>query len=502
MDGLNFVFRNAASFFDKTGSIIATKTAAEFKAATKLISQSVKQSVGYVKNAAGSLVKLGTDTFTDLKNQFEEDLKWMKNGYKNVAKRASKVLGEVANVARKKVELLACDLKYALNKKKRKKCKRSVKDKYDNNSNNQILDCSSSEYKYTTFTSDGSGNVLNLANHTMDCGYAKFISEFKLERKDATLRYRYKCVYPYQASSSLTCVTKTTAVQITNTSDPTHSADYLDRHSVVCDSGYGLNKIILKRSTTSTSNIYYEYTCCTIPQDSCTDMETENIDRGDLSSYNLDKLDVDAGKNRILSQFKLNNIGDNQWNYTFKSCGVTDKINTYYDTGCDDDGNGSIFYLDRHDINCGAGNLINRFRMQRVGDQMRYEFTCVYSKSIFGTCLNYSTPVNSTKSGDSTHSTHYLDRHNISCPTGYGVSRFKLQRSGSRDIYFDYTCCQANFSSCRDVITSLQDGGNQQTFYLDRQNVDATGFDALTRFQFNSNSNHDWKYYIKVCTLS
>lgn len=502
MDGLNFVFKNAAKFFDKTGSIIATKTAAEFKAATKVISQRVKQSVGYVKNSAGSLVKLGTEAFTDLKNQFQEDLKWMKNGYKNAAKRASKVLGQVANVAKKKAELVACDLKHALNKRKRKKCKNSVKDKYDNDSNNQTLGCPSSEFKYTTFSSDGSGNVLNLANHTMECASGKFISEFKLERKDATLRYQYKCVYPNQTSSSLTCVTKKTAEQITNTSDPTHSAQYLDRHSVQCDSGYGLTKIALKRSTTTTSNIYYEYSCCTIPQDSCTDMETQSSDRGDFSSYNLDQLDVDAGKNRILSGFKLNNIGDNQWNYTFKSCGVTDKVNTYYDSGCDDDGKGSIFYLDRHTVDCGAGNLINRFQLQRLSDTMRYEYTCVYSKSITSTCSNHSTTVNGTNKDDPTRSTNYLDRHNVSCPTGYGLSKFKLQRSGSSNIYYDYTCCQANFASCSDITTSLQDGGNQQTFYLDRQNVDATEFNALTRFQLNSNSNRDWKYYTKVCKLN
>jgi hypothetical protein len=502
MDGLNFVFKNAAKFFDKTGSIIATKTAAEFKAATKVISKRVKESVGYVKNSAGTLVKLGSAAFTDLKNEFDENLKWMKNGYKNATKRASKVLSQVANVAKKKAELAACDLKYALNKRKKKKCKNSVKDKYDNDSNNQTLGCPSNEYEYTSFTSDGNGAVLNLANHTMDCGSGKFINEFKLERKDSNLRYRYKCVYPNQTSTNPTCVIKKTLEQITNTFDPTHSADFLDQHTVKCDSGFGLNKVVLKRSTSTTSNIYYEYTCCTIPQDSCTDMETQNGDRGDKSTYNLDQLDVDAGKNRILSGFKLNNIGDEQWNYSYQSCGVLDKVNTYFDSGCDDDGDGSIFYLDRHTVDCGKGNLINQFQLRRESETIRYDYTCVYSKSISDTCTIHKTPVNDTKSGDSTHSAHYLDRHDVTCPTGYGLSKFELQRSGSRDIYYEYTCCQASFSSCTDQTTSTQDGGNHQTYYLDRQNVDATGFNALSRFKLNNNSKGDWSYSIKVCKLS
>ncbi len=382
MDGLNFLFKNASKFFDKTGSLIATKSAAAFREATKAISQNIRKGVGYVKNSAGTLVKLGTEAFDDLKNQFEEDLKWMKNGYKNVANRAAKVASEVANVVKKKAELVKCALKYAFNKKKRRKCKSSVTNKYDNDSNNKILGCSGNEYEYTSYTSDGSGNVLVLTNHTMECDAGKFINEFKLERKDSSLRYRYKCVKPSQITSTQTCYVKQTSVNITKTSDPLYSAHYLDRHNVLCDSGYGLNKISLKRISSTSTDIYYEFRCCSMPQDSCTDMETQNADIGDNSTFNLDRLDVDAGKNRILSGFSLKTIGTTEWNYNYRSCGVTTQIASYFDTGCNDDGDGSIFYLDRHTVSCSEGNLISQFRLQRENGTIRYDYSCVYSKNI------------------------------------------------------------------------------------------------------------------------
>jgi len=495
LEGLNFVFKQAAKFFDQTGKIIATKVAADFKAATKAISQGVKQSVGFVKNSAGALVKLGTEQFTDLKNEFEENLKWLKNGYKNASTRASKVLGEVANVAKKKAEILACDVKYVLNKKKRRKCKNKVKDKYDNDSNNKILSCSDNEYKFTTFTDVDSGNVYKLISHAMTCDSNQFISEFKLERKDSTMRYRYKCVTLPSITS--TCYTGTTAANIVS-SDYYHSAHYLDRHSVACKDGYALNDIALKSDTTG--KIYYAFTCCSFPVDSCDWNETQNEDRGDNSTFNLDRLYVNAGDYRLLAGFKLQSPGDEQWNYTYKSCGTTSNVKTSYDTGCNDDGDGSIFYLDRHEVSCGKGNAVNSFIMKREDGTIRYNYYCIYKPDSISTdCTTYTTPENSTKSGDSTHSTHYLDRHDVNCPDNTVLNYFKLMRNSSK-IYYKYTCCKATINTCTEWYTSWKDGGNYQNYYLDRQDVNATGSNVLGRFWMDTDDGN-WRYKIQSCSL-
>jgi hypothetical protein len=501
MDGLNFVFKNASKFFDKTGSIIATKAAAEFRAATKLVSKGIKEATGFVKNSSGTLVKLGTVAFTDLYNQYDEELKWMKNGYKNVSKRAVKIAGEAAKVALKKGELAACDIKHALNKKKRRKCKNSVKNKYNNDSNNQSLSCNGSEYSETSYRFDGDGNILTLAEHPMDCGSGKFLNEFKIERQPGVLRYRYKCVDPSQASS--TCVVKTTGVTGTNTSDLSHSANYLDRQTVKCDSAYGLSKVSLKRSTTNTSNIYYEYTCCTLPSGStCTDTETQNDDMGDKSTYNLDRLDVDAGKNRIISGFKLNSSGDNQWNYSFQSCGVPDKIRSYYDSGCDSESSGSIFALTKHKVSCDEKHAISQFQLRRENGQIRYDYKCIYSIQISDECTSYSTAVNETRTSDSNKSGNYLDRHNVNCPLGSVLSAFQLMRSGSTSIYYDYKCCKANIVAYGEITTSTEDAGDFQSYNLSKINLDATASNALTRFKLTINSNKDWFYSASICKLA
>jgi hypothetical protein len=498
LDGLNFVFRQATKFFDKTGKIIATKTAAEFRNVTKQVSETVKKSVGYVKNTAGTLIKLGTEQFIDLKNEFEENVKWIKNNYKNIASRSTKVLSEAANVAKKKAAILACNLKYVLNKKKKKNCKESVKEKYDNDSNNEISTCSDNEFDKTAFTSDGSGNIFNLTSHAMKCDTSEYINYFKLERSGANMRYRYKCISVPQITAP-SCYTANTKADIVG-DDVYHTVQYLDRHKVSCKSGYGLKEVQLIKDSSNT--IHYQYKCCTFPLSYCSYGETSNEDYGDKTTYNLDRVTVDAGQYRILSSFKLNSIGQNEFNYTYKSCASSENVKTSYDTGCNDNGNGSIFYLDRHTVSCGTGNALNRFQLFRENDTIRYNYNCIYSESISTACSDYTTPVNSTRDGDSTHTTHYLDRHDVNCPNDSLLTDFVLTRSGSRNIYYKYTCCKASITSCVDQYTSWQDGGNYQNYYLDRQNVDATGTKVLGRFWMDTNSKGDWRYLMRVCTLS
>jgi hypothetical protein len=120
-DTINYVIKEVDEFFSDSGRVIATKIKEEFKATTKAFSKGVKESVGYVKNYSGDLVGIETHVFKDLKNKFEEDLKWMKNGFKNATTRADKILSQADNVAKKKAEIILCDTKYAFNKKKENK---------------------------------------------------------------------------------------------------------------------------------------------------------------------------------------------------------------------------------------------------------------------------------------------------------------------------------------------------------------------------------------------
>jgi hypothetical protein len=119
---------------------------------------------------------------------------------------------------------------------------------------------------------------------------------------------------------------------------------------ISCNDGYGITRI--KHELTTNLKIRYEYTCCkaavTGSTVTCDDVQTSNKNYNDLIVLNLDRLMVDTGQYRFISSIKLNDIGEGQWNCTYKSCEIDKSVITSYDTGCKDQGSGSIFYFDRH----------------------------------------------------------------------------------------------------------------------------------------------------------
>merc|ERR1712032_739 len=93
---------------------------------------------------------------------------------------------------------------------------------------------------------------------------------------------------------------------------------------------------------------------------------------------------------------------------------------------------GKIFYLDRHPVSCGSG-AVTSFQLQRSGsnsDNVRYLFTCVFSDAITGGKTEKSTSYN--KVGYWQTWAQYLDRHDVSCPTGTVIQYFRQGRDGNK----------------------------------------------------------------------
>lgn len=498
-EAINYVIREAVQFFDKTGRIISTKTKQAFKEAAQAISSSVKKSVGYVKNSAGQLISIGSEAFTDLKNQFEEDLKWLKNGYKNAAKRAVKVLSVASKIVSKKAELIACEIKYLTNKKKRKKCKRSVVSKYDNDSNDDIDTCPNYEYKFTSFSSDQSGNIYALTSHTLDCGSNELLNSFRMERSGSNIRYRYKCI---TVPSLGTCATYKSSGYDPDYSDLTHTADTLAKSQASCKTGYGINKLTVIKS--STNKVKYEYDCCLVNNvSSCSSSQSTNEDIIDNSILYLDRVLADAGQYRYFQSIKLNNVGDSQMNYSYDSCGISDSVVNTYDTGCNDEGSGSIFYLDRHEVSCGQGNGLRSFGLERDSYQIHYSYKCVYNPDSIDSndcTINY-TSWNSIRSGKPKESLNYLDRHSLKCSSDRIITSFLLERSSSDSIRYKYNCCKATLKNCTLKSTGWTDGGNWQAYYLDRQVVDSTNFNVIQHFELDTDDGNV-RYKYTSCELA
>ena len=96
---------------------------------------------------------------------------------------------------------------------------------------------------------------------------------------------------------------------------------------------------------------------------------------------------------------------------------------------------GSIEYLDRHANNCGAGEALSTWRLERSGDRIRFKITCIKSDSIKSHGVSsYRTSYNDTNWW-SNKCINYLDRHNVACSThksNTAMQSWRLGRSGRK----------------------------------------------------------------------
>ena len=80
----------------------------------------------------------------------------------------------------------------------------------------------------------------------------------------------------------------------------------------------------------------------------------------------------------------------------------------------------------------------------------------------------------------------YLDRHNIACGANEVLKRFKLQRNYKGSYMYQYKCCNPNFvaSSTVSKETPPNDDGGGNTVYLDRHHIDC-GNDMIAQMRLN-----------------
>ena len=57
-------------------------------------------------------------------------------------------------------------------------------------------------------------------------------------------------------------------------------------------------------------------------------------------------------------------------------------------------------------------------------------------------CVNMSTTANENGNGNMV----YLDRHNVTCPSGKVMTQWQLSNPNSKQIQVNYTCCNLSLS--------------------------------------------------------
>ena len=161
---------------------------------------------------------------------------------------------------------------------------------------------------------------------------------------------------------------------------------YLDRHNVSCNKD-GLNRFQLKNDYTDDTNhtMAYEFGCLTgLGITETTEKQTTaDVDGDPPHTVYLDRHTVDCD-NKPITQFKLDRRIDGEWEgifYNYK-CGNTTASNSCRDvtTEYNDQGDGNVIYLDRHDVKCNEGEYLSKFRLDVNDDdtlgKYRYEYKC------------------------------------------------------------------------------------------------------------------------------
>jgi len=172
------------------------------------------------------------------------------------------------------------------------------------------------------------------------------------------------------------------------------------------------------------------------------------------------------------------------------------------ETGCDQFRDKGLEWLDRHDITCGTDNkFIRRFKSSNSGcgggDNQQFSISC--RSTVFGydadTCSNHDTGSNEIADKDIV----YLDRHDISCPTGKALQRWRL---GGNKI--DYRCCNMPPGTSTDSCVARNTGctGQGKLQYLDRHNVECTGAnEVMTRWKLVGCGGGNVKIDFTCCPL-
>ena len=143
----------------------------------------------------------------------------------------------------------------------------------------------------------------------------------------------------------------------------------LTHHDIRCPENQILKQYQLRRTHTKPRNIYYSYQCENnqiIDSDSF-ELPTELNEYGNGNTVYLDRHDIECPSTHALSRIKLNKEGE-QINYDYICNNANLHDITQHETPLNDDGNGKIIYLDRHNIQCPDGKYLNSVQLRRGND--------------------------------------------------------------------------------------------------------------------------------------
>lgn len=156
-------------------------------------------------------------------------------------------------------------------------------------------------------------------------------------------------------------------------------------------------------------------------------------------------------------------------------------------TPSNDYGDGVIFYLDRHYLQCNPGEGLTAFHLWRPNaNRISYEYQCDRTAAIdVSSAYEAATTIDGVASNWK-ESAQFLDRHPIVCRQDYVLTGFSFHRFGNQFRY-NYRCVAMKVTFCvEDVYTNWNDGNLGTVAYLDRHAPTAPSGAFLTKIRLEA----------------
>lgn len=186
-------------------------------------------------------------------------------------------------------------------------------------------------HQQTTKNDWGENNIHYLDRHDVKCPNNSYLQGFHLTRPEKTkISYEYMCKNFSGKSSGAPVDKKTISNDIDK--DAKKSANYLDRHRVICNNGYALNRFRLLRDKKSKGDrkIYYDYKCINVNCKDTKSKETRETSGGNKGIVYLDRQMLMIGENEALQGFQLISRyagGATYFKYRYYVCSPDDGTN-------------------------------------------------------------------------------------------------------------------------------------------------------------------------------
>jgi hypothetical protein len=356
--------------------------------------------------------------------------------------------------------------------------------------------CKNCHQMMRTLNDYGAGHLIFLDRHNVECPAGSALNYVYVSQQGGNIGFDYRCI----KDNSITSQCRDEYTQWDDFSPNDGSVQFLDRHNVECSSYNNILQKFQLQTNWNNKKVRFSYRCCmvngynytndyrTLPTLVVNDWRTNNfnsndaIDAGSFGALKGLKLRTDYNPGRLWFEYKVSS-----WNGTGSSIANRE-------TGWNDAGQGSVWFLDRHHVSCSNNNsAIRAFWYQRGGENFRYNYECVTHPKISNTCETRYTKL-SDLDWNEYKSINFLDRQQVFCYGDESMKSFKVQRIDNR-LRYEINCCKTEFVSDYKTRWEKTDMGGKQNYYLDRQKIVLGVDEALRGFWMEVSYNPDLIWY-------